>query len=955
MKKTIVIIGKGLSGIKAAHQLCKDYQSNIYKYSLSIVFVDKNRFGGNTYNRQDVNVGMANPISLLGFNHPHDALNWAKSKVKPIAIEPLKHITHNLYGEYLRSVMDELKLNNHQNNVNISIEEINQTAIDLDCSNSDFKIMLDNNEKLNANAVILATGNVEPHAIAHLQQAKNYYNSDDIATNKEHASETDAMVILGMGNGAHYTALNAFNNGFKGTITLASVDGYRPRYNPKNYEFNEKYVPFYMTKDFFHHLNKIPYSEINQVIKSTFLKELRYAKSLGYSAYHIIDYISHHLTSIWIDLNPSTRKHIDRKMLVNFNNMRHRVPQEHAQQLNELKAKGQLKYRSGLKQIQTLHDHQFLLTFEHGNPLISPKIINNTGPSAHVEDMGVLFRNMLLKEYIQQHEHGGIQITSDMQVLSSKGPLSGVYAIGPVARGCSMAFTIKEIMQSMNNFFPSNTILKQLGLQEVYLIHKSGLVHHFGHVIPNKVRDLLNTYRDPSSQAPQDDDVGRNDEQDHKSCRFNFNDRNKGYKKIEGLLRYSKASWANQVNMSYRADSNHTNIHSAVYDIESIKNSTLFKRLEHIYQFDISHANPHCQNRMSHSLFVADVAETICDKLDIDQEGKSIASAIALAHDIGHPPFGHRGERGIKQFIKKYNLPLHFDHDAHGVELIMTYTDKESQFPGLNLSAAVLEGVLKRYWRYSDTEEHTFFNHPESEIPACVKELDKRMCSHGLQGFCFDKHAHIYSQITAISDWLSFTATDTVDGLRIGLFSLDEIKEHFSLIATILLQDAALEQKIRLGDEEALSYFQTQIKIMLINDVVWQTQCNIQQFCQTENNQHPFAQLLVSFTPNTLQIMQDYARFFNQTIFHRLEKRFLLPKMQENNKRFEDICADYLEDLYLQRIVLLNSEGKAISPSSFHNDIEWAKHCIDAFSLQTDKEITDYWLNKNQTNSLKLG
>ena len=243
----IAIIGKGFSGICTAYELIRHYRKQNLTSPLRILFIDTNNFGGNTYNRSDVNVGMANPLRTLGIPHEQHALeqmqsnySFWKQHIPPTHIADKnklseQHITHNAYGIYLRSFIWELMESLIQDQTNIELISINEKAMDLDLTSTDhWKVTLENGSELTVDKLILATGNVEPQVLNKIQSGKYYYNLDDLGTDKTHASETDEMVIIGMGNGAHYAALNAFNNGFNGVITLVSKNGYKPIYRQKD-------------------------------------------------------------------------------------------------------------------------------------------------------------------------------------------------------------------------------------------------------------------------------------------------------------------------------------------------------------------------------------------------------------------------------------------------------------------------------------------------------------------------------------------------------------------------------------------------------------------------------------------------------------------------------------------------------------------------------------------------
>ena len=124
-------------------------------------------------------------------------------------------------------------------------------------------------------------------------------------------------------------------------------------------------------------------------------------------------------------------------------------------------------------------------------------------------------------------------------------------------------------------------------------------------------------------------------------------------------------------------------------DRDRIIHSSAFRRLEHKTQVFVHHEGDHYRSRLTHTIEVSQIARTISRSLCIDED---LAEAIALAHDLGHTPFGHAGEEALDLSMKKYGG---FDHNAHTLRIITYLEKKYKNFDGLNLTWETLEGIVK--------------------------------------------------------------------------------------------------------------------------------------------------------------------------------------------------------------------------------------------------------------------
>ena len=188
-------------------------------------------------------------------------------------------------------------------------------------------------------------------------------------------------------------------------------------------------------------------------------------------------------------------------------------------------------------------------------------------------------------------------------------------------------------------------------------------------------------------------------------------------------------------------------------DCDRVIHSTAFRRLKHKTQVFVFHEGDHYRTRLTHSLEVAQIARALARQLGLDVD---LTETLALAHDLGHPPFGHAGERALNRCMEAHGG---FDHNAQTLRIVTTFEQRYPDFDGLNLTWESLEGIVKH-------------NGPLHEaVPSGIADFNAR----------FDlelwSYASLEAQIAALSDDIAYDAHDIDDGLRAGLFTVDDLRE----------------------------------------------------------------------------------------------------------------------------------------------------------------------------------
>jgi dGTPase len=198
-------------------------------------------------------------------------------------------------------------------------------------------------------------------------------------------------------------------------------------------------------------------------------------------------------------------------------------------------------------------------------------------------------------------------------------------------------------------------------------------------------------------------------------------------------------------------------------DCDRIIHATAFRRLKHKTQVFVFDEGDHYRTRLTHTLEVAQVARALARALALDED---LAEALALAHDLGHPPFGHAGERALEECLRAFGG---FDHNAQTLRVVTALERHYPTFDGLNLTWETLEGLVKHNGPLTDRSGSPVERYRAHGIPATIREYIRRQ---DLQLWSFPS---VEAQVAAFADDIAYDAHDIDDGLRAELFTLDDI------------------------------------------------------------------------------------------------------------------------------------------------------------------------------------
>jgi dGTPase len=199
-------------------------------------------------------------------------------------------------------------------------------------------------------------------------------------------------------------------------------------------------------------------------------------------------------------------------------------------------------------------------------------------------------------------------------------------------------------------------------------------------------------------------------------------------------------------------------------DCDRVIHSTAFRRLKHKTQVFVFHEGDHYRTRLTHSLEVAQIARALARQLGLDED---LTETLALAHDLGHPPFGHAGERALDACLKAHGG---FDHNAQSLRVVTSLEHRYPEFDGLNLTWESLEGIVKHNGPLTERSGAAVGRYREHGIPAGVSDYNQ------IYDLDLSSFASLEAQVAAIADDIAYDAHDIDDGLRAGLFGVDDLK-----------------------------------------------------------------------------------------------------------------------------------------------------------------------------------
>lgn len=332
-------------------------------------------------------------------------------------------------------------------------------------------------------------------------------------------------------------------------------------------------------------------------------------------------------------------------------------------------------------------------------------------------------------------------------------------------------------------------------------------------------------------------------------------------------------------------------------DRDRIIHSIAFRRLRYKTQVFVTPDGDHYRVRLTHSLEVAQIARVIARELGLDED---LTEALALAHDIGHAPFGHAGEEALDNALNKAGG---FDHNAQSVRTLMRLESPYCEHDGLNLTWETLEGLAKH-------------NGPVAEPHWSLAELD--------EAFSFDLGTwpSLEAQVAAISDDIAYDNHDIDDGLRAGTLDLDEVLAQ----PFVADQWRAIEKRFPNSplDRQVAELIRTQIG-MMVNDVLSETKRRLVGL-ESADDVRRAGRVTASFSPNFASGERGFKKFMYAKLYHH-------PDQREAAERARSVVAG-LFAAYSQEPVLMDEDWIDRMP---RHEPDRSRHIADYIAGMTDR------------------
>ncbi len=338
-------------------------------------------------------------------------------------------------------------------------------------------------------------------------------------------------------------------------------------------------------------------------------------------------------------------------------------------------------------------------------------------------------------------------------------------------------------------------------------------------------------------------------------------------------------------------------------DRDRVIHSRAFRRLEAKTQVFTTRFSDHFRNRLTHTLEVAQVARTVAGALNLNTD---LAEALALVHDIGHPPFGHAGEKRLDQRMKEYGD--RFNHNLHALHIVEHFEQRYLDFPGLNLTFELREGIIKHSRDYS-----------EADFPE-------------LADYLLDLRPPLEAQLIDLVDEIAYNTADLDDAYEAHLIDLDKLRAEVPLFAEAWKQiDASHPHgRAKLKFNEALKI----VLNRLATDLIENTNLQIRkQGIQTLDDVRRYPRRLAGFSPAVARMNGELKKFLFARVYSN-------PAIEEDRDR--SIAAlDELFTFYIQHPEKMPRQHAELAESAPTHRIvcDYIAGMTDHYLLRQHKEM----------------
>lgn len=335
-------------------------------------------------------------------------------------------------------------------------------------------------------------------------------------------------------------------------------------------------------------------------------------------------------------------------------------------------------------------------------------------------------------------------------------------------------------------------------------------------------------------------------------------------------------------------------------DRDRIIHSEAFRKMKYKTQVFVYHEGDNYRTRLTHSLEVAQIARATARTLELDED---LAEALALAHDLGHTPFGHAGEDALDELTADIGG---FDHNAQSLRIVTELERRYYGFDGLNLTWETLEGLVKHNGPLIGPHGRG------RKVPGAILSYNARH-DLGLSSF-----ASAEAQVAAMADDIAYNNHDIDDGLRAGLFSIGDLAD------VPLVGPVFRAVKVEHPDIDANIHIHEAVRRLIglmASDLLAETRRRIAEMRpKSADDVREASQPLVGFSEQ----MRENDRNLKKFLFENMYRHYRVNRMTSKARRA-------VRDLY----ELLSREPECLAP-------EWRKYCQGCTKQKTDRVVADY-------------
>ncbi|MDR3520344.1 MAG: deoxyguanosinetriphosphate triphosphohydrolase [Acidocella sp.] len=344
-------------------------------------------------------------------------------------------------------------------------------------------------------------------------------------------------------------------------------------------------------------------------------------------------------------------------------------------------------------------------------------------------------------------------------------------------------------------------------------------------------------------------------------------------------------------------------------DRDRVVHASAFRKLQYKTQVFVTREGDFYRTRLTHSLEVAQVARSIARRLSLDED---LTEALALAHDLGHPPFGHAGETGLNEALQDFGG---FDHNAQSLRVVTLLEHKYAGFDGLNLTWEMLEGLAKH-------------NGPLPKPPAYIAAFNRQY------NLDLERQPSAEAQVAAFADDIAYNTHDLDDGLRAGLFTLDD------LVDLPVIGDALRTARALTGDDKRIrNEMSRRVIHLMIQDVITESQSRLKALAPADVEAIRGCQTpVIGFSP----AMAAASRAVKAFLFDRMYRHWRVNRMS----RKAQMVTRSLGTLLLERPDLLPDEwrdqaGSGNTAQAAEIVRDYVAGMTDRFAMEEYARLTD--------------